>query len=121
MQKTTKLNSRQPWGIFTREGTRLLCADGVVRCAHSIAQTADTFFSVPCSVRVKGKSVSGYATILQEVWITGEKETDFKHAMVFRKHTYGKNHELLPDWPSQTDSEDACRKINKMVQGAPAL
>lgn len=119
--KTTKLNSTQPGGLFIKTGTRLLCSDGIVRGVQSIAQTADTFFSVPCSVRVKGKTVSGYATNLQEVWITREKETDFKHAMVFITHQYGKNYKLLPDWPSPTGDYDECRKLNKLIQGAPAL
>jgi hypothetical protein len=37
-----------------------MCADGKVRTLKRIAQTADTFFSVPASVRVKGKTVAGY-------------------------------------------------------------
>lgn len=50
-----------PWGLFRRTGHRLLCADGVVRAAE-LAQCADTFFSIPASVRIRGKRVSGYAT-----------------------------------------------------------
>ena len=50
-----------PWGLFRRCGHRLLCADGVIRAAE-LAQCADTFFSIPASIRIRGKRISGYAT-----------------------------------------------------------
>ena len=50
-----------PWGLFRRCGHRLLCGDGVIRAAE-LASTADTFFSIPASIRVRGKRVTGYAT-----------------------------------------------------------
>lgn len=57
----TFLSQTYPWGLFRRTGHRLLCADGVIRAAE-LAQCADTYFSIPASVRIKGKRVSGYAT-----------------------------------------------------------
>jgi hypothetical protein len=59
--KGTRLDTRQPWGIFT--GGRALCSDGKVRRLARIAITADTFFSIPAAVKVRGRTVSGYATV----------------------------------------------------------
>lgn len=50
-----------PWGIYL--GGATLCPDGKVRKLKRIAQTADTFFSVPASVTYKGKTIAGYITI----------------------------------------------------------
>lgn len=57
----TSLNTRMPWGTFV--GGRALCPDGKVRRLARIALTADTFFSVPASVQVRGKTVAGYVTV----------------------------------------------------------
>jgi hypothetical protein len=83
----------RPWGFY--RGARLMCSDGVVRAAKRIAETADTFFSVPASVTVHGKTVSGYATVEcvsgSSVW------TDDDPPMVkFIAYQYGKNANELP-------------------------
>jgi len=57
----TKINYTYPWGLIRRNGNRLLCADGVIRAAE-LAQTADTYFSIPANIRIKGKRVEGYAS-----------------------------------------------------------
>ena len=57
----TSITQTFPFGVFIK--ARMLCADGVVRTTRYIASTADTYFSVPCSVKVKGKTVSGYLTV----------------------------------------------------------
>lgn len=60
----TSLTVRMPWGLNV--AARALCPDGVVRAVKRIAETADTFFSVPASVEVRrnGKrfTVAGYVT-----------------------------------------------------------
>ena len=84
----------RPWGLFVRKGTRLLCADGKIRSVSYIAQTADTFFSVPASVKVNGKSVSGYATC---------EEGKLGRVWAFRHHT--KHADKLPTWPDKFTSE----------------
>ncbi len=48
-----------PWGLFTR--ARAICPDGKVRVVR-LAQTADTFFSVPARVSYRGKTVAGFIT-----------------------------------------------------------
>lgn len=73
----TKINYGQPWGLIRRNGNRLLCADGKVRAAE-LAQTPDTYFSIPASVRVKGKRITGYATT---------DERDGQRVHTFRPHT----------------------------------
>lgn len=70
----TYITRTYPWGIHPRNGHRLLCADGKIRAA-TLAPTADTFFSIPASVRVNGRHVSGYATCDESS--TGEKVWTF--------------------------------------------
>jgi hypothetical protein len=41
---------------------RALCSDGIVRQLKRIALCADSFYSVPAAVTVKGKTVSGFIT-----------------------------------------------------------
>lgn len=57
----TYLQQRSPWGWY--DGGAALCPDGKVRRLKRIAESADTFFSVPASVTVRGKTVAGYVTI----------------------------------------------------------
>jgi hypothetical protein len=73
-----------------------MCSDGRVRTVKRIANTADTFFSVPAAVTVRGKSVAGYVTV--ECVSGSSVETDDDPAVAkFVAVTYGRNHELLPD------------------------
>lgn len=81
------------WGLYTPNGHRLLCSDGVIRAAR-LAQTADTFFSVPASIQVKGKHVTGYMT-------TEESDTGTVYA--FRHHN-GQD-DKLPAWPDRWTAE----------------
>ena len=89
-------SSTGPWDLYRPLGHRLLCSDGVVRAAK-MASTADSFFSVPASVRVNGKHVSGYMTSEE----TGEGP-DLR-AYVFRHHDRHKD--KLPPWPSKFTPE----------------
>jgi hypothetical protein len=90
----TYVSRSYPWGLHPRNGHRLLCADGVVRAAE-LAETADTFFSIPASIRIKGKRVSGYASV--------EKDSTWKtEVWVFRHHT--NQNAPLPAWPSSLDA-----------------
>jgi len=89
----TELRSRMPWGIYT--GGSALCADGKVRKLAKIAQTADTFFSIPAAVRVHGKTVSGYVTVeTLEGWSTASENDPA--AVKFIAYGNGKNAKLLP-------------------------
>lgn len=42
---------------------RAICPDGRIRRTKRISQTSDTFFSIPASMTVKGKTVAGYITV----------------------------------------------------------
>lgn len=78
---------------------RAICSDGRVRNLKRIAFTADTFFSVPASVTVKGKTVAGYVSV--ETCEGFSTHTDDDPAVVkFRAVKYRKNYEILPagDW-----------------------
>lgn len=73
-----------------------LCTDGIVRRVRfRNGGIADTFFSIPCSVSCKGKTVSGYVTVeTVEGWTT---PTEDDPAIVrFVAYTYGRNGHLLP-------------------------
>jgi hypothetical protein len=43
------------------KATNVLCPDGIYRTARITAE-ADTFFTIPAQVQVRGKTVSGYLT-----------------------------------------------------------
>lgn len=90
----TYLLMRMPFGLF--EGGRVLCSDGVVRTLKRIAQTADTFFSIPAAVEVKGKTVAGFVTVETEEGLSTETEKD-KAVAKFCAVKYRKNWELLPE------------------------
>ena len=93
-QPATFTKQSFPWGLYQRNGHHLLCSDGKVRAAE-LAQTADTFFSVPAKVRVGGKWVSGY--------YTGEENEAGQRVHAFRHHTI--HSDKLPDWPSRFTPE----------------
>lgn len=84
----TYLKTQMPWSTFV--GGRALCPDGKVRNLKRIAITSDTFFSVPASVTVAGKTVAGYVTVQTlEGWST---PTDSDPAVVkFIPYQYRKN------------------------------
>lgn len=89
----TCLINTQPWGIYV--GGRALCSDGKVRAIKRLAQTPDTFFSIPASVTVKGKTVAGYVTTQT---ISGSSVATIDDPMVvkFIAYTYRKNGNILP-------------------------
>ena len=93
----TFLSQSMPWGLFRRTGHRLLCADGVIRAAE-LAQTADSFFSIPASVRVCGKRVSGYATC---------DEIEGVRVHTFRAHDCHKPEFPALEWPACYSDENA--------------
>jgi len=73
-----------------------LCEDGVVRSIrfHNGGH-ADTFFSIPASVRVGSTWVSGF--VHTSSLGGSDVITDDDPAVVrFRAYTYGKNYDLLP-------------------------
>jgi hypothetical protein len=84
-----------PWGLFRRNGHRLLCADGVIRSAE-LSQCADTFFSIPASIRIKGKRITGFAS-------TDESEG----VRVYTFHAHTCHQEEFPnlEWPASFSHE----------------
>jgi len=56
----TSVTVRSPWGFYI--SARVMCPDGIARNVKRISECADTFFSVPCSVTFKGKTIAGYMT-----------------------------------------------------------
>jgi hypothetical protein len=98
----TVLQQTFPWGLYKCAGSRVLCSDGKVRALAYLANTSDTFFSIPAAVRIKGKYISGY--------VTGEDASlpPYKverRAWAFRQHTESneKAGNPLPVWPSYGD------------------
>jgi hypothetical protein len=73
-----------------------MCSDGIVRAVRFPGGgIADTFFSVPAAVDVRGKRVSGFVTVeTAEGWST---ESDGDPAVVkFQAYAYGRNGAQLP-------------------------
>jgi hypothetical protein len=89
----TRLDVRMPWGVFA--GGRVLCADGEIRALKRIAPTADTFFTVPASVTVKGKTVAGFVTVETLAGLCTPDPTD-PPVVKFVAVQTGKNHAVLP-------------------------
>lgn len=79
------------------ESARAMCSDGIVRNVRfANGGIADTFFSIPGRVSVKGKTVSGFVTVeTAEGWST---ETEGDPAVVkFYAFTHRANGALLPE------------------------
>lgn len=89
----TSVTQSYPWGTYVT--ARVRCTDGKVRSVSRIAQTADTFFSVPAAVKVKGKTVAGYLTVECRSGSSVVTEDDPAVAKFYAVKT-GKNHGLLP-------------------------
>jgi hypothetical protein len=99
----TSLTVRFPWSTYLRG--RVLCADGVVRATRRVGPTSDTFFSIPASVAVRGKTVSGYVTV--ECLSGSSVPTDGDPAVAkFVAYTYGRNADRLPAGAYRPNSED---------------
>ena len=86
MSEVATLVRYGPWQQ-TRACKRALCSDGRRRYA-TITSEPDTFFSIPASVKVRGKRVSGF--------ITGRESEDGRQDYEFIAYSYGKNGKLLP-------------------------
>jgi len=74
------------WGTYKK--AKILCSDGILRTAFNISEP-DTFFSVPCSVKVKGVSVRGFMSF---DYINGYT------TLLFTSYEYCKNDFMLPEW-----------------------
>lgn len=99
----TSATQRFPWGLYVK--ARLLCGDGKLRTSSRIASTADTFFSVPCAVKVRGRTVAGYMALEQDTY-------------VFHTYTYRTNGRLLPDWVVEMVNIDG-RYVHAMYVEVP--
>jgi hypothetical protein len=83
----TSVTQDYPWGLYV--SAHVLCSDGKVRTTARIAQTADTFFSVPAAVKVEGKTVSGFITIEED------------RGVQFTPNAGTVNASLLPKWEGE--------------------
>lgn len=83
----TNLIVTRPWGLYLGGSAR--CPDGKVRRLKRISTTADTYSTVPAAVQARGKTVSGYVTVVEDS--DGERVIEFvpysngKNANVFGK------------------------------------
>jgi len=90
------------WNTYI--GGRAMCSDGVVRTMARINPVADTYLSVPASVRVKGKTVSGYVSVDDRSLAPGAGDFDVEEPYVaFHacENTY-----LLPSREDRQRAED---------------
>jgi hypothetical protein len=94
--KGTSITSGGMWDTYV--ACRALCPDGKVRSVR-IAPTADSFFSVPASVVVKGKRVSGFVTFeTLQGWSVESSEDPT--AVKFVPVASGKNSAVFAGFPS---------------------
>ena len=96
--RRTGLVISQPWGQYHKTGSRALCSDGKIRSLAYLAQSADTFFSVPAAIRVKGKYITGYVTT-EEASPESQGYKVRRVATTFRQHD-GQADGILPEWGS---------------------
>lgn len=78
------------WGRFTR--ARAICPDGKARIVR-LAETADTYFSVPARVSYKGRTVYGFVTFHDDQGLT----TTGKEFVLFVPSAQGKNASAFRD------------------------
>lgn len=73
----------------------VMCSDGKRRAVSRIAPAPDTWSSIPATVRVAGKSVSGFVIVETADGFATDSDTDPPVAK-FIAYQYGKNGGLLP-------------------------
>lgn len=71
---------------------KVLCSDGIVRSAL-ILREADTFFTIPARVTVKGRSVTGHAYYVAS-------HEDRPELPRFSATSWLRNADALPRWDS---------------------
>jgi len=98
---------------------RAICADGKVRNVRfQNGGTPDTFFSVPASVSVAGKTVSGYVTVeTAEGWST--PSADDPAVVKFIRYEYGKNARFLPAGAWKSTPRLVCPECGAEVWDGP--
>ena len=86
-------------GLYCRDGNSALCSDGKIRSVR-MAQCADTWFSIPASIRINGKTITGYVSCE-----TQRCSSDNQDIYTFRHHNEQKWKHNLPSWHDFTDEE----------------
>ena len=89
----TELRATGPYGLLHKG--RVLCSDGRVRALKRVSPTADTYFSVPAAVKVKGRTVAGYVTVETVQGFSTPDDND-PAVVKFIAYSYRKNGGLLP-------------------------
>ena len=92
----------RPWSQIVKI-RGLMCSDGVRRTTQWCG-TPDTFFSLPCHVKVKGKTVSGFATQF--------RRADDSHDWQFHAMRAGRNGARLPDRSIYAVTRNGCGAVN---------
>jgi hypothetical protein len=92
-ERTGRIVRRGPWDI-PYKAERVLCGDGVRRTVR--VREPDTYFSLPGTVKVRGKSVSGFVSFSKYV---DEERGDEVSVLTFTPYKYGKNADVLPNVP----------------------
>ena len=108
--KTEVIPSLSPWGAQTgSRWTNVLCSDGVYRTFTATGE-ADTFFTIPGRVSVKGKTVTGHVYWDSEIFSDDPNPGVYK----FSAFTYRKNHDMLPEWDKEKVPEMNIEEIEKL-------
>lgn len=92
-ERTGRIVRFGPYGI-PYKCERVLCGDGIRRTVR--VREPDTFFSLPGTVKVRGKSISGFVSFTPYQ----DAETgDVVGVLTFTPYKYGKNGDVLPPLP----------------------
>jgi hypothetical protein len=87
----SQIETRGPWQTPYR-AQDVLCADGERRTAYFTAE-ADTYFSIPARVSVKGKTVTGF--VMSRTF--EDDNGEWRDMLYFVAYSYRKNGYLLPE------------------------
>lgn len=90
--------SRDEWSQIVQIRA-IICSDGVRRVT-SWCGTPDTFFTLPCHVKIRGRTVSGFATQF--------RRADDTHDWKFCATRAGRNAFVLPDRGIHAVTRNAC-------------
>lgn len=88
------VDDRRPgWSPYSQVGTafKVLCSDGKVRTAVATAD-ADSFYTIPSRVSVRGRTVTGSVYSRGNLDETGPLYR-------FTAYSYRRNADALPEWP----------------------
>lgn len=93
-----KFHYRSGMWYGLEKATNILCSDGQYRTFYSTNGDADSFFTHPGHITVKGKTVTGF--IWHDSLLFENNPNHPDGVWKFSANSWMKNARMLPEWPS---------------------